>query len=385
MLRLVNRLAALLRRNTIVDSLRPSRKLRVGETLRGGVKPTLQETQLAGGVDYRLGTFYALATAVLLALQEPFSALAARNLSSLDFIAITQFALLFSIPFLIMRGDSRRNFAAILLDMRYWPKLAAVFLVGVTGLALYDIGLSSTHPIITAAILNLSPFWAALIAFVVSKRSISVSPAAFSGCFLVTFCGAMLLAWSQIDVDSKTLARDVIHSLWRSKWVYALPVPAFFALNGTLVFHWFSKFDEPAAIGANFLVSSLVLIPVAAVASDFGRQSHLSEQSTIAILLLLAGTLAATAAGRVFYQMALTATQNDNGYVMMFFLLMPALSVLISFPLSRWIPNLRVISGPLFFVGMTLVTVPLILLSLSPLGAARAARPVPRGAATLSG
>ena len=156
----------------------------------------------------------------------------------------------------------------------------------------------------------------------------------------------MAIAWSQIDLDSKVLTRDVVESFIHSKWIYALPMPAFFALSGTLVYQWFSDFDEPAAIAANFVVSSLVLIPLAAVASDFGRPENLSEQSAIAILLLLVGTLASSAAGRVFYQMALTATRNDNGYVTMFFLLIPALSALISFMLSHWIPGLHICSSP---------------------------------------
>ena len=146
-----------------------------------------------------------------------------------------------------------------------------------------------------------------------------------------------------------------------------------------MVFKWFSEFDEQAAIAANFVVSSLVLIPVALVMSDFGRQSHLTEQSKVAILLLLVGTLANSAAGRVFYQKALTATQNDNGYVTMFFLLMPALTSLISFSLSRWIADLRFISGPGFFLGMALVTTPLLVLSLIARAgdAAAPSRPVP--------
>jgi hypothetical protein len=44
----------------------------------------------------------------------------------------------------------------------------------------------------------------------------------------------MAIAWSQIDVDSKVLARDVLESFIHSKWIYALPMPAFFALSGTL-------------------------------------------------------------------------------------------------------------------------------------------------------
>ena len=280
----------------------------------------------------------------------------------MDFIGFTQCALLFSVPLLIARGDSRRDFAAILLDVRNLPKLAAVFLVGVSGLVLYDIGLSSAHPIITAAILNLTPFWAALVAFIVSKRSVSVSRALFFGCFLVAFCGAMMIAWSQINADNKILANAVIENAIHSRWIYALPAPIFFALSGTLVFKWFSKFDESAAIAANFTVSSLILIPVAVATSNFGAE--LSEQSALPILLLLFGTLASSAAGRVFYQTALTATQNDNGYVTMFFLLTPVLTPLIAVPLSRWIPDLQFLAGPLFFIGMALVTAPLFLFSL---------------------
>jgi len=325
------------------------------------MRSTIQKDQ----PDYGVGILYSVATAALLALQEPFSALAARTLSSLDFMALTQLALLLSLPLLLCRADSRRDFAAILLDIGQWPKLAAIFLVGLAGLALYDVGLSSAHPIITAAVLNLSPFWAALVAFAVSRRSISISPWAFWLAFVVAFCGAMAIAWSQINVDSHALAQDVIASLLHSKWVYALPMPIFFALNGTLVYEWFSDYDEAGVIGANFTVSALVLLPVAAINSPLGPEmSHLSEQSAIAIVLLLAGTLAASAAGRLFYQLALTETRNDNGAVTMFFLLIPAISALISWPLSRWIPTLSFIPGPGFAIGMALISVPLLVVTL---------------------
>jgi drug/metabolite transporter (DMT)-like permease len=72
-------------------------------------------------------------------------------------MAFTQLALLLSVPLLILRADSR-DFVAIVTGTRHWPKLGVIFLIGVAGLTLYAIGLSSTHPIITAAILNMSPF-----------------------------------------------------------------------------------------------------------------------------------------------------------------------------------------------------------------------------------
>ena len=153
--------------------------------------------------DYRVGTSYAIATALLMSFQAPFSAFAARALGSLDFMAFTQLALLFSIPLLILRADSRRDFVAIMFRVRNWPKLAVIFLIGVAGLKLYNIGLSSTHSIITAAVLNLSPFWAALVAAIVSKRSISSPSLGFLACFLVAFCGAMAIAWSQMDATAR--------------------------------------------------------------------------------------------------------------------------------------------------------------------------------------
>ena len=58
----------------------------------------------------------------------------------------------------------------------------------------------------------------------------------------------------------------------------------------------------------------------------------------------------------------------------MFFLLTPALTPLISLPLSRWIPDLQFVAGPLFFIGVALVTVPLFFFSLSTWPGAQARR-----------
>ena len=104
--------------------------------------------------NYRVGTIYSLATATLLAVQEPFSALAARSLSSAEFVCLTQIALLLSVPLMTVSRDSRRDFAAVLFDARNLGRLAIIFIVGMCGLILYNIGLSSAHPIITAGVLN---------------------------------------------------------------------------------------------------------------------------------------------------------------------------------------------------------------------------------------
>jgi hypothetical protein len=111
----------------------------------------------------------------------------------------------------------------------------------------------------------------------------------------------------------------VIESALHSHWIFALPMPIFFALSGTLVYVWFSRYAESAAIGANFLVSAIVLIPATFLLSQREGAVRLDEASIVPILLLLVDTLASSAAGRVFYQHPLSATHNDNGFVTMFF------------------------------------------------------------------
>ncbi len=68
----------------------------------------------AAAINYRLGSLYALVTAGLYAVQEPFSFLAARKLSTLQFVCLTQIALLLSIPLLGLSSTSRRDLVALL-------------------------------------------------------------------------------------------------------------------------------------------------------------------------------------------------------------------------------------------------------------------------------
>ena len=232
--------------------------------MRRSKTPTVEATSPvppASSANLRLGSFYALATTALLATQEPFSALAAKHLSPLYFVCVTQAALLFSVPLLTARRTSRHDFAVRRSAPRNRNKLAVLFVIGCSGLALYNLGLRNAHPIIIAAILNLSPFWAALVARVVSRKPIPISPFLFCGCFFVAFVGAMLIAWSQIDDSSGASMDDLVESLIHGSWKYAIPIPVFFALSGTLVGHWFREMDESATIAANFVVSASVLIP----------------------------------------------------------------------------------------------------------------------------
>jgi drug/metabolite transporter (DMT)-like permease len=313
--------------------------------------------------NYRLGSLYAVATAVLLATQEPFSVPAANRLSSPYFIAITQFALLLSVPLLTLSARSRRDFFALLRNGRHLGKLFVLFLVGLSGLLLYNFGLSSAHPIIVAVILNLSPFWAVLVTLFVSRKGIPVSWLVYLVCFVLAFGGAMIVAWSQMDNSAGRVWDEIAQNFWHRTWMFAIPAPVFYALSGTLVGHWFSDFDEAGTIAANFVVSALLLIPATIVLSYLHPRPAIDEHALISILLLVLGTLAAAAVGRVFYQIALKNTDNDNGFVTMFFLLTPGLTALVSVPLSWWIPDLRFIFDPMFFVGLALITGALFLFS----------------------
>src|SRR5208283_1675191 len=179
------------------------------------------------------------------------------------------------------------------------------------------------------------PIFGRIDCSVISKNAIPASPLVFFGRFSPAFAGAMTVAWSQLK-SSNTLG-ELLESALHSKWSYAIPVPIFYALSGTLVGYWFAKFDEAATIAANFVVSGLILIPVTLFILHLHPDFSMSGQGLDAILLLLLGTFATAAVGRVFYQIALTSTDNDNGFVTMLFLLVPALSALITVPLSWWV------------------------------------------------
>src|SRR6516162_7882762 len=186
--------------------------------------------QSALSINYRLGSLYSVITAFLYATQEPFSFPAAKHLNTLQFVALTQISLLVSIPLLTSRPASRRDLIALFQKPVNYGYLAVIFAIGMSGLLLYNFGLSDAHPIIISAILNLSPFWAALVALVIAKVPIPVSPAVFFSCFAGAFMGAMAVAVSQIgETNSLT---DLVNGLAHGTWVYAIPVPLFSALSG---------------------------------------------------------------------------------------------------------------------------------------------------------
>jgi drug/metabolite transporter (DMT)-like permease len=313
-------------------------------------------------VNYKLGSLYAVVTAFLLSIQEPFSFLAAKRLSVLQFVFLTQVALLMSIPILMVRAISRRNLISLLRDVKNYGKLGALFGVGMGGLVLFKLGLSEAHPIIISAIINLMPFWAAVVARVVSRVPIPVSPATFFGCLAGGFFGAMAIVWSQVGEAERPNLTQLAESALHGTWLYAVPVPICSALGGTLVGKWFSKYDESAAVAANFFVSACVLVP--AIGFILYRRSELHFGQIFAITLMILGTIVAASIGRVAYQIALSVTSNDNGFITMFFLSIPALTALISLPLSWWISDLHFAIDRMFYIGLVVVSASLLLFSL---------------------
>jgi drug/metabolite transporter (DMT)-like permease len=317
-------------------------------------------------INYKLGSVYAVFTALLLSVQEPFSFLAAKRLSITQFVFLTQVALLMSIPLLIARRKSRRELILLLGNAANYGKLGVLFPIGMMGLLLFKLALSNAHPIIISAIINLQPFFAALVALLIARVPIPVSPAIFFGCLLSAFLGAMAVAWSQVGEANRPDLSQLADSAMHGTWLYAIPVPICSALGGTLVCKWFAKYDESAAIAANFLVSALVLIPAAGFILYWRSDLHFGQ--IVAVILMIAGTIVAASVGRVLYQIALSVTSNDNGFVTMFFLLIPALTVLISLPLSWWISDLHFAVSGMFYVGLVVVSTSLLFFSLKSWG-----------------
>ena len=313
-------------------------------------------------INYRLGSLYSVITAFLYATQEPFSFPAARHLSTLQFVALTQVSLLVSIPLLTSRPASRRDFVALFRKPANYLYLGVIFAIGMSGLLLYNFGLSNAHPIIIAAILNLSPFWAALVALVLVGVPIPISRATFFGCFAGAFLGAMAVAWSQLGDRGMSTIGELTDNFVRGSWVYAIPVPLCSALGGTLVGKWFGIYDESAAIAANFLTANVILIP--GCLALLAWRGELQFDQLPAMGLMIFGTIVAASLGRVMYQVALTVTGGDNGFVTMFLNLVPALTALISLALSRWIADLHFVIDPTFFIGSAVIAASLALFSL---------------------
>lgn len=317
-------------------------------------------------INYKLGSIYAVGTALLLSVQEPFSFLAAKRLSVTQFVFLTQVALLMSIPLLMARGRSRRDLILLLGNKANYGRFAALFLIGIAGLLLFKLGLSNAHPIIISAIINLQPFFAALVALLIARVPIPVSPAIFFGCLISAFLGAMAVAWSQVGEANRPDLSQLADSAMHGTWLYAIPVPICTALSGTLICKWFAKCDESATIAANFTVSAFVLIPITAFLLYQHANLHFGQ--VVPVIMMIAGTIVAASVGRVLYQIALSATGNDNGFVTMFFLLIPALTALISLPLSWWISDLHFAVSWMFYVGLVVVSASLLFFSLKSWG-----------------
>ena len=312
--------------------------------------------------NYQLGSIYAVVTALFLSVQEPFSFLAAKQLTVTQFVFLTQIALLISIPLLVARGKSRRDLVVLLGNAANYRKLGALFSIGIIGLLLFKLALSNAHPIIISAIINLQPFFAAVVALLIARVPIPVSPTIFFGCLISAFLGAMLVAWSQVGEANRPDLSQLAESAMHGTWLYAIPVPICTALGGTLVCKWFAKYDKSAAIAANFFVSAVILIPVVGFFLYWRSELHFGQ--VVPVILMMAGTIIAASVGRVLYQIALSVTGADNGFVTMFFLLIPALTALISFALSWWIADLHFAVSWMFYVGLVVVSTSLLFFSL---------------------
>ncbi|WP_147262982.1 hypothetical protein [Roseiarcus fermentans] len=291
------------------------------------------------------GGAFALVAAALIAAQPPLSSPAARQFSPAQFVFLTQIGLLLSIPFLLATRDSREDFVRAFGRPASPAKFAAIFAVGAAALALYTVSLGGAHPVVVVAILCLAPFWAALVARIVTKTPIPASPGMFFACLAVSFLGATAVAWSQAG-DHAGLAAELL----RGSWLFAVPIPLFASLTGTLTGKWFSDLNASGVIAANVLIGALALIPVT-LAWLLARGEPLLPQLGPTALMIV-GIILADAVGRVFSQKALQATDNDNGFVTMFQNLEPAIAALLSFVLSFWFSGLGFAADRVFFAGL---------------------------------
>jgi hypothetical protein len=136
--------------------------------------------------------------------------------------------------------------------------------------------------------------------------------------------------------------------------------------GGTLVGKRLGAYDESAVIAANFLTANVVLIPGCFALLYWRNELNFDQLGPI--LLMIFGTIVAASLGRVMYQIALTVTGGDNGFVTMFLNLVPALTAFISLALSHWAPDLHFAINLAFFLGSGLIAASLVLFPLKSWG-----------------
>jgi hypothetical protein len=175
---------------------------------------------------------------------------------------------------------------------------------------------------------------------------------------IVSFVGAMLLAISQTDAQS--IGLQMFDSRSFLALALALPVPILGALSGSLVGKWFSDFDDYACVAVTFVMAAVVVVPVTLAIAYAQSGLQVSTDVLPALALLALGTVLATGFGRVLYQRSLTITDHNNGFVSVFFLLIPAFTCLLSLAMAPWIKELKFPVGPLFFLGLGLVAAPIL-------------------------
>jgi drug/metabolite transporter (DMT)-like permease len=189
------------------------------------------------------------------------SFLGAKQLNVPEFIAVTEIVLLLCVPFMLRTRRSRQDFVTMTRSVSNLGKFGVLLLIGLIGIVLYAIGLGKGHPIIIAAVLNLDPFWAAIVAYLVAGKKMPTSWLPFAFCLVVAVAGAMLLALSQTKDQSMSLQMFSSDSLVAA--ALALPVPVLWALSGSLVGKWFSNFDEAACTAVTFTTAAVVVVPIA--------------------------------------------------------------------------------------------------------------------------
>jgi drug/metabolite transporter (DMT)-like permease len=99
------------------------------------------------------------------------SLLGAKRLSVAEFIGVTELVVLLCVPFMLRTQRSRVHFRALISSVWNLGKFGVLLLIGQAGIVLYAFCLSRGHSIVVSAVLNLDPFWAAIIAYLIAEEN----------------------------------------------------------------------------------------------------------------------------------------------------------------------------------------------------------------------
>jgi drug/metabolite transporter (DMT)-like permease len=208
------------------------------------------------------------------------------------------------------------------------PLSAAI--VGTASLVSYLVGLSGTHVVVAALILNMTPLWGALWTRVIARKRGNVSPSRFLLSFAICLAGVGLARLGSIK-----FAFDQLTASWQTLWLFL--VPPLYTLRAQLVGLLAARSGAKNAAASTVvtLMAAPLILALAILGWATGMLSLPDASPDLrATAYFVVGTFLSGTVGMLVYIYALRSYRDDQGPVAMFTLLIPGLTAVFGYLLA---------------------------------------------------